>query len=323
MADNITDNTTNSTTDINKDWIPPLVGWLKKIESLNYQWSLTGYDNAKLGSSGLFCKLATIFQNYYEFDKDKLYHTIQKFKTVQGIYQETRGRNNIIAECRQAMAGLINLGYKIEPFDISKYYQKPLYFMNNRDWNTPYATGAQLSHYLFFCGLQNNKSEINKVLLKLRQYQRVDGWYNYRPRDSSQIINGIMKIMTGFDVIGLDIPVFFKRNILNYLFKVESQTGGCNIYDYVYVLTKCMEIEYKMDICKSKLMELYQRILKHQQEDGGFSFDIAHSKQGYYGNRITNGTKQGDIHGTTVFCMALIRIDKYLNLGLNLVLPIS
>ena len=312
-----------SNENINKEWIAPLVEWLKKIESMGYQWSLSGKNNAKLGAAGLYCKLATIFQNYHQFDKDKLYKTIQKFKTPRGIYQNTPGRNYIIAETRQAMAGLINLGYKVDKFDVSHFYNKPLYFMSNKDWNTPYSTGAQLSHYLFFCGLQGNKKAIKEVLTQLRKYQHPDGWYFRRPGDPSQIINGIMKIMTGFGAIGLDMPAELKRSILDYLLKIDSAGGGCNIYDYVYALTKCMEIGYKKDLCRKKLMVLYNRILEHQQADGGLSYDKNHSHRRYYGNKITNGKRQGDIHGTTVFCMALARIDKYLGLGLNLVLPIS
>ena len=308
---------------INKSWIIPLIEWLKNIESMNYQWSLSGYNNAKLGSAGLYCKLATIFQKYHKFDKQKLYNTIQQFKTSQGIFYNTPGRDNVIAETRQAMAGLINIGYKIDKFDTECFYQETLYFMNDNYWNFPYNAGAQLSHYLFFCGLRNKKKEIRKVLMQLSKYKHPDGWYFKRPNNPSQIINGIMKIMTGLDAIDLNIPSRMKKSILDYLLGLDSSGGGCNIYDYVYALTKCMEIGYKKDLCQNKLLELYNRILEHQQEDGGFSYNKNKSQTIYYGNNITNGSRQGDIHGTTVFCMALARIDKYLGLGLNLVLPIS
>ena len=41
-----------------------LIDWLVQVEDLDYSWSLTGHNNCKLGASGLFCKLAKIYENH-------------------------------------------------------------------------------------------------------------------------------------------------------------------------------------------------------------------------------------------------------------------
>mgnify|MGYP001331707714 FL=1 len=59
-------------------------------------------------------------------------------------------------------------------------------------------------------------------------------------------------------------------------------------------------------------------------EDGGFKYNIENKKaHKYYGQNISPDGMIGNIHSTTIFSMALARLDKYLNLGLNLKIPIS
>ena len=133
-----------------------------------------------------------------------------------------------------------------------------------------------------------------------------------------------MKIFTGYDAVNLELDENHLRTILDFILKTNSSTGGCNIYDYVYVLTKCMDIEYKISESKNELEKQYNKILTYQQSDGGFSYNKNRSKTEYYtAKNITPGFRCGDIHGTTLFSMALSRIDKYLGLDLGLELAFS
>ena len=131
---------------------------------------MDGYDSAKLSSASLFCKCAKIFENYNTFDYYKLKTTIDKYNVNNFYVDNTNVRNNIIAETRQALSGLINLNYDVEKIDLSKYYNNldNLYFMNDNSWNNPWHAGAQLSHYLFFLTRFGIKmSGINKTIKKI------------------------------------------------------------------------------------------------------------------------------------------------------------
>ena len=303
-------------------WIDKLINWLQEIEKRDYSWSLNGYDSHKLGAAGLFCKLAKIYENHHSFDRDKLKGTLHKHRRSDGMFEDIPGPKNVIAESRQAMSGLYNLGYEVEKFDASQYFSRPLFFMNPMAWTNPWDAGAQFSHHMFFCKFSNNQDEIIRTLQEVNQYKKDIGWFSHRP-PNNVLINGNMKMFTGFDIIGYKIEEEHLKSILDFVLSTHSETGGCNVYDYVYVLAKCLEIDYRVDVAKQQLEKMYNLILEYQQDDGGFSYDKNHSQTAYYGQRITPGLKAGDIHGTTLFGMALSKIDNALDLGLNLSLAVS
>ena len=121
----------------NKNWILNVVNFLKEIEKRNYSWTLSGYDNAKLSSASMFCKLSKIFEKYHKFDTQKLEYIIRKYKNSNTYYiDNTNDAKNIIAETRQAISGLINIDKNDTNINIEKYYNhNNLWFMNNGTWN--------------------------------------------------------------------------------------------------------------------------------------------------------------------------------------------
>ena len=304
-------------------WILGCIEWMKKIEEIDYQWSLSGNNNAKLASIGLFCKLITIFKNHHSFNKIKIKNLIKSYKNGDNYYIDNTKRDNIISDTRQTISGLINLSINHDVPNLINYYNpNDLYFMNDKRWDNPWDAGAQLSHYLFFLNMKKNILAIDKVLNQLKKYEKNDGWYNKKPSDHVRI-NGIMKIMSGYEAINRQISINIIKKILNSMLIQNPESGGCNMYDYVYVLTYCLDYSYREQEIKNKLKNIYKSILKYQQLDGGFSYSKNKSQEKYGGKKITNGKKQGDIHGTTLMCMAIARINKYCDLGLNLILPIS
>tara|TARA_Y100001963_G_C6761484_1_gene439696 strand:- start:608 stop:1531 length:924 start_codon:yes stop_codon:yes gene_type:complete len=307
---------------MDKLWISHLVEWFEQIEETDYQWSLSGYDTCKLSSSSLFCKLATIYKGHYDFNEDRMVQIINSYRQDDGMFKDIDGHKNIIAESRQAMSGLYNLGYEIGEFNISNYFPKPLFFMNDGSWSNPWDAGAQLSHYLFFNAFKGDEDEVQNILSSIEKYEHNDGWYSSRPNDNV-LINGIMKVFTGFDIIGYRLDDEYMKGILDFVLNSHSSTGGCNVYDYVYVLAKCIEYDYRTTEAKSELLKIYDDILTYQQSDGGFSYGKDSTQTTYYGQSITPGHKVGGIHGTTLFSMALSKIDNALDLGLGLNLAVS
>jgi len=304
-------------------WINKTIKWMKEIEHNDYIWSLKGFDSHKLSAASLFGKLATIYKKYHIFNKKKIKYYIEKFVTKEGLYKDIE--KEIISESRQAISGLINLDYKPIKCNVDKYFNKPLYFMGDEKWKNPWAAGAHLSHYLFFCKLNNRQDLIDDILKELKKYKKDNGWYFGNPK-TKVIINGIMKVFTGFDIINKEVEEQMGRNIIDFLLENNDSRGGCGIYDYIYVMTKCMDVtkDYRLDECKKVLYGLYIFCKDHQQEDGGFKYhndtDAAHK---YYGQNITPNGMLGNIHSTTLFSMALSRLDHYLGLDLGLELAIS
>jgi len=314
-------------------WFKKLILWCIKIEQSNYSWSLTGFNEHKLGAVGLFAKLAKIFGKYYNFNIKNITDELNKFyknKMYIDIEKEK------VAETRQAISGLINLNHEIPEINVDTEFKEPLYFMTDKQWVNPWGAGAHLSHYLFFMKLLKRKDKIELIMEQLKKYEKPNGWYHGKP-NKHYIINGIMKVFTGFDIVNekplLDDEYTIKlsnvmaNNIIDEIIQIDDSFGGCGIYDYVYVLTKCMDNcnnPDKIEKCKDRLQKVYTTILKHQQSDGGFKYEITTDKaHKYYGEEIVPNGMIGNIHGTTLFCMALSRLDKYLNLGLKMNLAIS
>lgn len=299
-----------------------LVSWLQNIERQGYPWTFqnktNGLDRCLLSSASLFCKLSKIYSNYFTADKDRLKDIILSFSRPDGMLEDIQGDKNIISETRQAFSGLINIGYEVPDFDCSSFFQEPLYFMRDSEWNNPWGAGAHLSHYMFFMHHSGNHEKIQSVLESLKKFQKPEGWYYKHPPDTHTLVNGIMKVMTAFDAVGIEVPTSNIKGILELVLSFNSSYGGCGIYDLVYVLDKCIEYEVKVEECKSAMRDCYESIICHQQSDGGFSYSLDSCQTGFYGKQIANRSLCGDIHGTTLFSMALVRIDHRLELGLNL-----
>ena len=308
-------------------WIEKTVNWCKEIEKNNFNWSLNGYDKHKLGSVSLFGKLYKTFKNYAYFDTYNIEKNINNFKDNNDIISCIKGDLNRIAECRQAFSGIININKElnIENFDLDQFFSEPLFFMTNKAWQNPWGAGAQLSHYLFFCKMKNDNARIERVLIQLDKFKKNDGWYYGNPSFQRKI-NGIMKILTGFDIIGKKIDKDISKNLIDLILTTKSEEGGCNLYDYIYVLIRCSEVlgDYRLDECKLLAKVVLIKILRYQQNDGGFKYNIDSDRaHKYYGVEITPHGYIGCVHPTVLFTNTFALIDNYLNLGMDLELVIS
>lgn len=308
-------------------WLLDVLNWMKKIEMADYPWSLQGNKKFLLGSASLFAKLIKIYANYYKGVNVKVRNKILKYRdATTGLFKSVE--KEVIAETRQALSGLNNLEYGVKEFDLNKLYpdHNNLFFMTDEQWRNPWAAGAQLSHYIFFCFHAQKFKHIVNIINKLKKYEKPNGWYHGKPK-AKQLINGLMKIFTGFDIIGLTVEPKMAKNIIDYLIGNSGTRGGCSIYDYVYVMIRCLESTsktYRHDECERILLQLTMQILEHQMPDGGFKYDAEVEKASlYYGQKITPHGFIGSVHATTLFSMALALIDNYLGYGLNLIFATS
>ena len=231
--------------EVNKSWLPKCINFLKEIEKNNYSWIVredAKHDKSRrLDAAALFCKLARIFDNHHQFNKKKLADVVLSFKDENNYYKDSPKKNDYyIAQTRQAMSWLVNIGYSPDKIKLDRDYKDidKLYFMKNpKQWDDPWDNGAQLSHYLFFCSKNGETERIDNILKKLENYQHTDGWYNKKPSDTVRI-NGIMKVFTGLDAINYDYSKIesLVKTIVDSIIKRNPDKGGCNLYDYLYVL---------------------------------------------------------------------------------------
>ena len=310
-------------------WIENTIKFLKNIEKNKFSWILTEdakkSNVKKLDSTALFCKCAKIFENYHQFDYDKLEKNLLKYKNKSNFFIDNPRDFKIeIAETRQALSGLLNIKKPIYKINLKKYYQEHndldnLYFNTPEQWDNPYSTGAQLSHYLFFIKMNDMNIRIKHILSILKKYEKKDGWYNNKPDDTKRI-NGIMKIFTALDIINYDYNkiIHLIKGIIDSILEINQEDEGCNIYDYVYVLAKGVKVNYRKDDCQNKLMKIYKFILSRQHKDGGWSYYKDKTRKEMYGAKIPNSKNMGDMHGTTLMCMSLWMIDHACELNLNL-----
>ena len=306
----------------NNLWIKNVSSWMLDIEKLNYQWSLHGNNNCPLGCLSLFLKLGVILKNHVKINYEKVISKIYTLKNYEDIFcHQFQNKNIIIAEHRQCLSALynMNVNLNLKP-SIFKYYQEPLYFMNKRTWKNPWGAGAQLSHYLFFCVYyKQNPILIKKVLRDLEKYKHLDGWYSEKTSDERRI-NGIMKILTGFDIIKKKIDQDMAVNIIDSILETKKiDSGGCSIYDLCYVIIRCHErVNHRSSECYQFVEDIYQVCIQHQQSDGGFKYDKDNDYgTKYYGVKIVPDGFYGCVQ-TVLFMNTLAMIDKFLNKGLNL-----
>jgi len=313
----------------NPKWLNLLLDWIIRIERNDYSWTLQGGNGYPLSALTLFAKLIKIYDNFFYFDKTKLRNIIVRYIDESDLmFKPSNDIDKIISESRQGYSALINLGYNIivnEKYNVKleNYYGKPLYFMNDKYWENPWKAGAHLSHYIFFCNMKNDHKEINNVFNELKKYKKKDGWYYGNPTEE-QIINGIMKVLTAFDIIGKEINPDIGKGIIDRLLSTDKYAGGCGVYDYVYVLVRCLAIKHRENEIRTRLYKVYDTILEYQMPDGGFKYskDI-NKKDTYSGKEITPAGPYGCIHATTVFSMALTMMNKALDMGLNINLAFS
>ncbi len=313
----------------NPRWLNEVLDFVLRIERNNYSWTLNGTITWPLSAASLFAKLVRIFENYFTFDKTKLRNLIVGYIDEEdAMFKQNKDNERIISESRQAYSALINLGYNVQEntkYDvkIEKYFEKPLYFMTDKYWENPWKAGAHMSHYIFFCNMKGDRKEIDNIFNSIKKYAKKDGWYQGNPTEE-QIINGIMKVMTAYDVIGKEVDKSIAKGIIDRLLKTDKFEGGCGVYDYVYVLIRCMHAGHRLDEIKKRLYEVYDKILEYQMSDGGFKYSKDPKKRDTYsGKEVAVPGPYGCIHPTTVFCMALTMLNTALDLGLNLNLAIS
>ena len=135
-----------------------------------------------------------------------------------------------------------------------------------------------------------------------------------------------MKVLTGLDLF----PSRYGKGTLEILKHYSSceddnqEFNGCNIYDYIYILHRCIKNNINVSKLKLKLYDICNQIITHQNPDGGFSYyKNKNEKKYYYGKIISTSSKSSDLHSTALFLISLSLIDDALSMDLGLKMLIA
>jgi hypothetical protein len=283
--------------------------WISYINS--FQSNFNGFPRNSYVDGGYIKNINK--KNVLLVSKNIVKSSLNKLKIKEFETPNDRILNSIRAESKQAIATLYQVGGKnLNPYlDFPSSDEGILDFLNNLDWTHPWHAGAQ---YAGLCVFTKTQEFENKHVDILRSYadKLVDkdtGAYFAGPQpNNTELINGTMKMLTGFD--WLDINIHYPEKLIDMCLSIIPQSEGCDIVDIIYVLYQSSKsTDYRKSEILKYLENLVELINMHSFEHtGGFSYYINKSQTSYYGVKFSKGLNTPDLHGTTLLIWALSMI---------------
>lgn len=233
--------------------------------------------------------------------------------------EHTRVQKGIIAETKQALATLLEVGHR----PLRSYGGFPRTeqgvddFFSGQNWAIPWSAGGQTSALTVFVtaiGPELVGPEKAWELARIcgQWYDRLadpeTGCYIDGPRgDLGYLINGAMKVLTG--QAWLDQEIHYPERLIDTCLIEKPRPDGCFLVDAVYVLHRCQKItdHRRMEI-REYVRGVLDLIRNHSNPDGGFSYFVGQTGNNYYGMPTAQGEGVSDIHGTCLLTWALIMI---------------
>ncbi len=215
------------------------------------------------------------------------------------------------ADNKQTISTLSDLGYQIkhQPEISFEGHSNLVNYLDSYDWSEPWNAGAQFSsvalyNTVFKLGFEQDLERFieNKINYETGSY------FDKKPHNNRQIINGAMKVITGLD--WMNVPIHNPEKLIDFCLNNKPEFEGCDLVDYIYVLCKTTnQINYRKKEVNKILLEVleYLKLLYHKDEKG-FSYFVNKSQTHYYGIKITKGSNIPDLHGTILSVWAIVMI---------------
>ena len=203
-----------------------------------------------------------------------------------------------------------------KPVSVFSEFQNDEYtiekFIESLDWSKPWGAGGQFSALCVFAKINNYDHHIlalSKFADKIVNIQN-GAYYIGSTPSKTEIINGCMKMITGFDWINYEIH--YPEKLIDMCLDIKVNNEGCDLVDIVYVLYKCAEVtDYKKLEIESYYLDIFEKIQNHFHfSNNGFSYYLNKSQTEYYGVKISYGLNVPDIHGNLLLVWALSMILK-------------
>ncbi|RMD57419.1 MAG: hypothetical protein D6828_03725, partial [Nitrospirae bacterium] len=225
----------------------------------------------------------------------------------------------IISETKQAIATLAGVGespktaYRAFPHSEDGIRR----FFNSLNWSRPWAAGGQAACLAVFLKTQGpmfiEEDLLNRYLkLYAELYEKLldtqtGAYFRGNRPEYGELINGAMKVLTALDWLG--VPIHKPERLIDTVLSGFPSPEGCHLVDAVYVLYRCLkETDYRRKDVQKYASELLSMIMKHHNDDGGFSYYIGRSQMDYQGFPVSKGLKESDIHGTCLLTWAVAMV---------------
>lgn len=250
---------------------------------------------------------------------------------IQRVLRTLKHRNgeyalnkpNKRAETRQAQAALLTLGESFKDyhtFDLAHLNIDR--FFDRFDWCKPWAAASHINHLIFFTKYSQTLTETQKEVIytkihdNLSPYLQHDGIYKSNCHlTNNQKIGGLMKILMGLSLIGLD-QKFVSTTFIDFALDKMVACNACENFNTLYVLYYCTKhLDYrKEDIKKFALSEAKNWLEYYYPKYGAFSFYQGKAQTLYYDAKVSKGLNEPDLHGTAMFVWGILIIAEILEL---------
>jgi hypothetical protein len=231
----------------------------------------------------------------------------------------------VAAETKQALASLRQVGcearepYRGFPLDADRLWVE----LEQLDWSRPWQAGGQAAAMAMFVAVEAPR--VLDPALARELASACIGWFDEivdaetgayfsgSVPDHAQLVNGAMKVLTALD--WLDVPIHYPRRLIDTCLRQVPGPDACHLVDATYVLYRsAKQTPHRRVEVRAYCRLLLDRIRRHYNPDGGFSYGVGRSQTGYYGVQITRGLAESDLHGTVLLAWALAMIAELLEL---------
>ena len=293
-----------------------------------------------------------------KFNKKQLTTTILSFEKKDGsIVDPLIYKKSILQKVKRSIRrlNLANLFYNNEVIATTRSSYNALRLLNSKPkhcfsyvlfseneiqriirklyWKNPWEAGSHFNHLLFFIqiekdfkGLSNEKYNhyLDVALETLRLYEDAENaiWCdnNYSQLDNNIIINGIMKVCMGLNIVNRLKEIKYPEKIIDRCLNLNVGNHACDYFNVIYVLHTMLKLTYyrKSDIekyCYSVLNIIRKNYWPDQK---GFSFNKGKAEEHFYGVRFSAGLPEPDLHGTTMYLWTIALINEICDLGYKL-----
>jgi len=251
-----------------------------------------------------------IFVDPYIKNNSRFIRTLAGLKNLD--FAKLTGKYYVVAETRQAIATLINLGRE-EPTDcLYKFILENRTIENyllTLDFRKPWHSNSHVNHLLFALRY-HSKMSVDEKKAKAEKIIRISSKKFYEEIISgrlsgSQTIGGIMKLCMGakfFDLSG-EVSSLFDENQFSIF---VPRSDACEQFNYLYALSNLMNDKLE----EKRALEYLRNWSIYKKENGGYSFYQDKSSTIYMDAKITKGKNIADLHGTAMFSWGLVILDQ-------------
>lgn len=241
------------------------------------------------------------------------------------------------AESKQAISSLSMIGHQslFPYYPYSSNPDKLKQFLLSLDWTKPWGAGGQAAVPCVLINTEGPRLFDQPHLDQLKKaccsvYDELadanTGAYFSKntPPSHGELINGAMKAITG--MTWLDLPIHYPDSLINSCLSAKPKSDGCDLVDIIYVLYECLkQSNHRRREIEGYCIDILEMIQQHQQPDGGFSYKKEGSRKKFQSIKLSDGSPQGDIHGTCLLLWAIAMISKILEAptttGWNVIRP--